>query len=61
MLTAILLVLLLVFLCAVIASLVLKDVPENVSRRTAANDIVKTFGGFFIGVLTSFLKQAIGS
>jgi hypothetical protein len=60
MLSAILIVLLVVFLVAVIAVLALRDVPENLSRRTAANDIVKTFGGFFIGVLTSFLKQAIG-
>ncbi len=60
MLSAILLVLLVVFLFAVIAVLLLKDLPQNRGRRMAANDIVKTFGGFFIGVLTSFLKQAIG-
>lgn len=60
MLSAILLVLMVVFLFAVVIVLVLKDAPQNRSRRTAANDLVKTFGGFFIGVLTSFLKQAIG-
>jgi len=60
MLTAILVVMLAVFLFAVLAVLFLKDIPENTSRRASANDIVKTFGGFFIGILTSFLKQAIG-
>jgi hypothetical protein len=61
MLSAILLVMLAVFMFAVIAVLLLKDIPQNTGRRTAANDIVKTFGGFFIGILTSFLKQAIGT
>jgi small-conductance mechanosensitive channel len=61
MLTAIVVVMLIVFLSAVMAVLLLKDTRENAGRRVAANDIVKTFGGFFIGVLTSFLKQAIGS
>src|ERR1700731_1016383 len=48
-LSAILFVLLVVFLCAVAAVLIFKDVPQNRSRRAAANDIVKTFGGFFTG------------
>ena len=60
MLTSILAVMLIVFLVSVAMSLILKDTPANASRRTSANDIVKTFGGFFIGILTSLLKQAIG-
>ena len=61
LLTAILIVLLLILLSGVIGSLLIPDIPANASRRAAANDIVKTFGGFFIGILTSFLKQATGS
>jgi uncharacterized membrane protein YfcA len=60
MLTVILVVMLIVFVIAALASLLIKDTRENAARRVAANDIVKTFGGFFIGILTSFLRQAIG-
>jgi hypothetical protein len=60
LLTMILVVLLLILCFGVLGSLFIPDIPANASRRAAANDIVKTFGGFFIGVLTSFLKQATG-
>jgi hypothetical protein len=61
MLSAIFIALIVVFVLAAITSLFLPDTAQNRSRRTAAQDLVKTFGGFFTGILASFLKQAIGA
>jgi hypothetical protein len=53
-------VMLIMFATAAFLVMTLKDTPENRERRAAADSIVKTFGGFFIGLLTSTVKQSIG-
>ncbi len=44
------------FIIALITLLLLKDIPENQARIKAADNIVKTFGGFFTGLATTLLK-----
>jgi len=44
------------FVVALITLLVLKDTPENQARIKAADNIVKTFGGFLTGLATTLLK-----
>jgi len=44
------------FITALGVSLTLKDTKENQARLKAADTVVKTFGGFFIGVSTTLLK-----
>jgi hypothetical protein len=44
------------FSVSVVALLVLQNKPENERRIAAADNIVKTFGGFFIEFATSLLN-----
>jgi hypothetical protein len=44
------------FLVALGTLLVVKDTKENQARIKAADNIVKTFGGFFTGLATTLLK-----
>lgn len=44
------------FLIALGVLLVLKDTKENQARIKAADNIVKTFGGFFTGLATTLLR-----
>jgi hypothetical protein len=44
------------FLVALGTLLVLKDTKDNQARIKAADNIVKTFGGFFTGLATTILK-----
>ena len=46
----------LAFISAVGALLVLKDTPENQARIKAADNVVKTLGGFFTGLATTLLR-----
>lgn len=48
------------FLVAVVVLLFTPSKPANRQRLAAADNIVKTFIGFFIGLMTAFVKQALG-
>jgi hypothetical protein len=43
------------FLVALGTLLILKDTKENQARIKAADNIVKTFGGFFTGLATTLI------
>ncbi|UCI19288.1 hypothetical protein FJ970_30515 [Mesorhizobium sp. B2-1-8] len=43
------------FLGSIWVLLVTKDTPENQAWLKAASDMVKMFGGFFIGIATTLL------
>lgn len=46
----------LAFIIALCTLLTLKDTKDNQARIKAADNVVKTFGGFFIGLGTALLK-----
>jgi hypothetical protein len=54
--TAVLILISLAFSVALSALLILRDTKENRRRISAADNIVKTFGGFLTGLLTVLLK-----
>lgn len=54
-------VIFLTFVAAVMVMLFTKNEDVNKRKLAAADNIIKTFGGFFIGVATSFANQAIGT
>ena len=51
----VLLLMAMAFLVALATILIVKDVKENQARIKAADNIVKTFGGFFTGLATTLL------
>jgi len=55
----ILAVMLITFLGSVAVLFLATDIPQNKSRISAADNLAKTLGGFFIGILTSIIKQSI--
>lgn len=48
------------YLAAIYVYLFAEETDENKKRRDAADNIVKTFGGFFVGIATAYVNQAIG-
>ena len=53
-------VIFLTFLMAAGVMLFTKDESSNQKKLSSADGIIKTFGGFFIGVATSYANQAMG-
>lgn len=45
------------FLIALVTLMVVKDTKENQARIKGADNIVKTFGGFFTGLATTLLRE----
>ena len=54
------LTMLVAFLTALGVTFLVDDTPKNQKKIDSADNIVKTFGGFFIGIITSFVNQVIG-
>lgn len=48
------------FMASVLVMFLSADTAENKRKLAAADNIMKTFGGFFIGVATTFANQSLG-